>query len=63
MLTESDSESDSAGSGGQAPQPAAKKKESCVCRIALGVHKEFFKAMKVTGAVLKKRQQCKARQR
>lgn len=61
MSTKSDSESDSAGSGRQALQPAAKKKKSCACRVPLGVHEESFKAMKVTGAVLKKRQGYKAK--
>ena len=55
---ESDSVSEIAVS---APQPAEKKIKSCACSIALGAHKQAFKAMKVTGTVLKKRQGYKAK--
>ena len=34
--SEADSESESAGSGGHAPQPVAKKKQCCACRVVLG---------------------------
>ena len=55
---ESDSVSEIAVS---APQPAAKKIKSCACSVALGAHEQAFKAMKVTGTVLKKRQRYKAK--
>ena len=58
---ESDSESEIAVSGGHEPQPAAKKIESCACSVALGAHEQAFKAMKVTGTVLKKRQRYNAK--
>ena len=48
-------------SGGHTPQPAAKKIKSCACSVALGAHEQAFKAMKVTGTVLKKRQRYKAK--
>ena len=58
---ESDSVSEIAVSGGHAPQPAAKKIKSCACSVALGAHEQAFKAMKVTGTVLKKRKRYKAK--
>ena len=44
-----------------APQPGAKKKKSCDCSVALGAQEQHFKAIKVTGTVLKKRQRYKAK--
>ena len=41
-----------------APQPGAK---SCACCVALGAQEQHFKAIKVTGTVLKKRQCYKAK--
>ena len=38
-----------------------KKIKSCACSVALGAHEQAFKAMKVTGTVLKKSQRYNAK--